>query len=217
MQRKVYFLFVFLFVFLYLSNCGRQSDSKTQGEAAKEGRFNMGQTRKPAVAGQFYPGDSVTLSKEITGYYKNARKEPIPGKIVALISPHAGYMYSGQVAAYVYKLLEGFSYETVVVISPSHVAYFPGASVYNGGAYQTPLGIIPVDTTLAGEIASVNKRVFLSDQGHGFSGQRGEHAIEVQLPFLQLVLGKFKLVPIVIGNLESGNQSSMHGVKHRPF
>ena len=217
MQRKVYFLFVFLFVFLYLSNCGRQSDSKTQGEAAKEGRFNMGQTRKPAVAGQFYPGDSVTLSKEITGYYKNARKEPIPGKIVALISPHAGYMYSGQVAAYTYKLLEGFSYETVVVISPSHVAYFPGASVYNGGAYQTPLGIIPVDTTLAGEIASVNKRVFLSDQGHGFSGQRGEHAIEVQLPFLQLVLGKFKLVPIVIGNQDWATCQALAEALQKPL
>jgi len=200
MQRKVYFLFVFLFVFLYLSNCGRQSDSKAEGGTAKEGNFKMEKTRKPAVAGQFYPDNPMALSKELSGYFKNARKEPIPGKIVALISPHAGYMYSGQVAAYTYKLLEGFSYETVVVISPSHVAYFPGAAVYNGGAYQTPLGIIPVDTTLAGEIASVNKRVFLSDQGHGFSGQRGEHAIEVQLPFLQLVLGKFKLVPIVIGN-----------------
>jgi AmmeMemoRadiSam system protein B/AmmeMemoRadiSam system protein A len=200
MRRKLYFLFVFLFFFLYLSNCGRQSNSQAQGGTAKEGRFDMGQTRKPAVAGQFYPSDSMELSRELTGYFKNAKKEPIPGKIVGLISPHAGYMYSGQVAAYAYKLLEGFSYETVVVISPSHVAYFPGASVYNGGAYQTPLGTIPIDTTLAGEIASVNERVFLSNQGHAFVGQRGEHAIEVELPFLQLVLGKFKLVPIVIGD-----------------
>jgi AmmeMemoRadiSam system protein B/AmmeMemoRadiSam system protein A len=200
MSRKLYFLFVFLFVFLYLSNCGRQSDSKAQEGAAKEGRFHMGQTRKPAVAGQFYPADSLELSRELSGYFKNAKKESIPGKIVGLISPHAGYMYSGQVAAYAYKLLEGFSYETVVVISPSHIAYFPGASVYNGGAYQTPLGTIPIDTTLAGEIAGVSERVFLSDQGHAFVGQRGEHAIEVELPFLQLVLGKFKLVSIVIGD-----------------
>jgi AmmeMemoRadiSam system protein B/AmmeMemoRadiSam system protein A len=200
MRRKLYFLFVFLFFFLYLSNCGRQSDSKAQGGAAKEGRFNMGQTRKPAVAGQFYPSDPIELSTELAGYFKNAKKEPIPGKIVALISPHAGYMYSGQVAAYAYKLIEGQSFETVVVISPSHVAYFPGASVYNGGDYETPLGTIPIDTALAGEISNVSSRVFLSNQGHGFSGQRGEHAIEVQLPFLQLVLGKFKLVPIVIGD-----------------
>ena len=211
MRRKLYFLFVFLFVFLYLSNCGKQSDSKAQDQAAKEGRFDMGQIRKPAVAGQFYPGDSVTLSKEITGYFKNVKKAPIPGKIVALISPHAGYMYSGQVAAYAYKLLEGFSFETVVVISPSHVAYFPGASVYNGGAYETPLGTIPVDTTLAGEISSVNPKVFLSNQGHGFSGQRGEHAIEVQLPFLQLVLGKFKLVPIVIGDQDWATCQALAG------
>ena len=200
MRRKLYFLFVFLFVFLYLSNCGRQSDSQAEGGTAKEGNFEMEKARKPAVAGQFYPSDPIELSRELAGYFKNAKKESIPGKILALISPHAGYMYSGQVAAYAYKLLEGLSYQTVVVISPSHVAYFPGASVYNGGAYQTPLGAISVDTALAGEISRVTKRVFLSDQGHAFVGQRGEHAIEVQLPFLQLVLGNFKLVPIIIGD-----------------
>lgn len=196
----IFFLFVFLFIFLYLSNCGKQSDSKAESDTTKEGRLKMGQIRKPAVAGQFYPGDSLTLSREITDFFKNAKKEPIPGKIIALISPHAGYMYSGQVAAYAYKLLEGLSFETVVVISPCHVAYFQGASVYNGDAYETPLGTIPVDTSLAGKISNVNKRVFLSNQGHGFVGQRGEHAIEVQLPFLQAVLGKFKLIPIVIGD-----------------
>lgn len=200
MRKYMNFLFVFLFIFLYLSNCGKQSNSQAEQEATKEGRFKMGQIRKPAVAGQFYPGDPVTLSKEITNYFKNAKKEPIPGKIVALISPHAGYEYSGQVAAYSYKLLEGLSFETVVVISPTHVASFRGASVYDGEAYETPLGKIPVDTSLAGKIASVNDRVYLSDKGHAFVGMRGEHSLEVQLPFLQVVLGKFKLVPIVIGD-----------------
>ena len=200
MKKNLIFLFVFLFIFLYLSNCGKQSDSKAQADATKEGRFEMGQTRKPAVAGQFYPGDSVTLSKEITDYFKKAKKEPIPGKIITLISPHAGYMYSGQVAAYAYKLLEGLSFQTVVVISPSHVAYFQGASIYNGDAYETPLGKILIDTSVAGKMADINNRVFLSSKGHGFVGTRGEHALEVQLPFLQLVLGKFKLVPIVIGD-----------------
>ncbi|MGB8658635.1 MAG: AmmeMemoRadiSam system protein B [Candidatus Zixiibacteriota bacterium] len=195
-----FFLLIFWFVCSGFLACGDASDSKSELGANEKGRFQMGQTRKPAVAGQFYPGDPVELSKEITGYFSKARKEPIPGKIIALISPHAGYMYSGQVAAYAYKLLEGLSFETVVVISPSHIAYFKGASIYNGGAYQTPLGPITVDTSLAGKLSDVNQRVFLSSQGHGLVGNRGEHAVEVELPFLQTVLGKFKLVPIVIGD-----------------
>ncbi len=196
----LFFLFAFLFVFFYLSNCEKQSNSEAETDTKKEGRFKMEQTRKPAVADQFYPGDPVTLSRQMTDFFKKAKKEPIPGKIVALIAPHAGYMYSGQVAAYAFKLLEGFSFETVVVICPSHIAYFQGASIYNGGAYETPLGIIPVDTSVAGKMADANERVFLSTKGHGFVGMRGEHAVEVELPFLQLVLGKFKLVPIVIGD-----------------
>ena len=160
----------------------------------------MGQVRKPAVAGQFYPGDPVTLTKQLSEFFKNAKKEPVPGKVVALISPHAGYMYSGQVAAHSFKLLEGLSFETVVVISPSRVAYFPGASVYDGGFYETPLGQIPVDTALAGAIADADDRVFLSGEGHGLAGGRGEHSLEVKLPFLQLVLGEFKQVPVDMGD-----------------
>jgi AmmeMemoRadiSam system protein B/AmmeMemoRadiSam system protein A len=196
----LFFLFVSSVIFSGFFTCSDGSDSESKSEIKKEGRFKMEKTRKPAVANQFYPGDPVTLSRQIADFFKKAKKEPIPGKIVGLIAPHAGYMYSGQVAAYAFKLLEGFFFETVVVISPSHIAYFQGASIYNGGAYETPLGVIAVDTSLAGKMADVNERVFLSTKGHGFVGMRGEHAIEVELPFLQLVLGKFKLVPIVIGD-----------------
>jgi AmmeMemoRadiSam system protein B/AmmeMemoRadiSam system protein A len=196
----LFFLFALMFIFVYMSNCAKESNSQGEADIKKEGRFKMGQVRKPAVAGQFYADDPVALTKQLTDFFKKAKKEPIPGKIIALIAPHAGYMYSGQVAAYAFKLLEGLSFETVVVISPSHVAYFQGASIYNGGAYETPLGIIPVDTTIAGKIADLGERIFLSDKGHGFVGTRGEHALEVELPFLQTVLGKFKLVAIVIGD-----------------
>jgi AmmeMemoRadiSam system protein B/AmmeMemoRadiSam system protein A len=160
----------------------------------------MEQTRKPTAAGQFYTDDPVFLSKQITGFFKKAKKEALPGEIIALIVPHAGYVYSGQVAAHAFKLLEGLSFETVVVISPSHVVPFRGASVYNGGAYETPLGKISVDTSTAGEIADASDRVSLSNAGHASGGMRGEHSLEVELPFLQLVLGKFKLVPIVMGD-----------------
>ncbi|MFQ6067674.1 MAG: AmmeMemoRadiSam system protein B, partial [bacterium] len=113
-----FILFVVLSLFAYVSNCGKQSNSQAEEDTKKEGRFKMGQVRKPAVAGQFYTGDPVALTKELTEFFKNAKKEPILGKIIALIAPHAGYVYSGQVAAYAFKLLEGLSFETVVVISP---------------------------------------------------------------------------------------------------
>jgi len=166
-----------------------------QGEQTEE-------IRKPAWADSlrgFYPQDPVKLTKEIADFYNKAEKEEIPGKIVALISPHAGYIYSGQVAAYGYKTLEGLKYHTVVVISPTHAVYFKGASIYNGKAYQTPLGTIMVDKELALELSKIDKRIYLSDVGHSTSGQRAEHALEVQLPFLQIVLGNFKLIPIVLG------------------
>jgi len=167
---------------------------------SKEG-VQTEEIRKPAWAGPggFYPSDPIKLTKEIADFYNKAKKEEIPGKIVALISPHAGYFYSGQVAAYGYKTLEGLKYQTVVVISPSHAVYFKGASIYNGKAYQTPLGTIPVDKELALELSKLDERVYLSDVGHTTSGMRAEHALEVQLPFLQIVLGKFKLIPIVLG------------------
>jgi AmmeMemoRadiSam system protein B/AmmeMemoRadiSam system protein A len=196
--RFLYFVLISCIVISGLFACSDGSDSKAGVE--KEGRFKMGQTRKPAVAGQFYPGDPVALSRQITDFFKKAKKEAIPGKVVALISPHAGYMYSGQVAAHAFKLLEGFSFETVVVISPSHVVPFGGASVYDGGAYETPLGTIPVDTVLAGQIADAGEGVSVSNTGHASGGMRAEHSLEVELPFLQLVLGKFKLVPIVMGD-----------------
>lgn len=203
MKKSLAFVFaslIFCVIFSGCFTCSGGSDSGSEAGASQEGRFKMGQTRKPVVANQFYPGAPVALTKEITAFFKNAKKEPIPGRIAGLIAPHAGYMYSGQVAAYSYKLLEGLSFETVVVISPSHIAYFQGASVYNGGAYETPLGAIQVDTALAAKITEANEKVLLSTKGHGFAGNRAEHALEVQLPFLQIVLGKFKLVPIVIGD-----------------
>ncbi|MGB2698708.1 MAG: AmmeMemoRadiSam system protein B [Candidatus Zixiibacteriota bacterium] len=161
--------------------------------------------RKPVVAGSFYPGDPVTLTRQIADFFKKAKKEDVPGEIVALIAPHAGYVYSGQVAAYGFKLLEGMKFDVVVVISPSHVSAFSGSSVYNGSAYQTPLGKIEVDKSLAKEISSLDQEVHLSDKGHAISGMRGEHSLEVELPFLQIVLGDFKLVPIVMGDQDFGS------------
>lgn len=169
---------------------------------AQEDVRTMDQTvRQPAVAGQFYTPHPAALKKEILGYLAAAHPVSPGGDPIAIVSPHAGYQYSGQVAAYAYKLVAGRSYDAVVVISPSHTEYFSFASVYPGDAYRTPLGDVPVDRELAKLIVSKGNLVRLDARGHETRAmQRSEHALEVQLPFLQVALGEFKLVPIVMGD-----------------
>jgi AmmeMemoRadiSam system protein B len=151
--------------------------------------------RQPAVAGMFYEREPVHLKKAIENYLSQAHPPKIDCEIVGLVSPHAGYFYSGKTAAFGYKLIKGKKYETIVVISPSHYEYFRGVSIYNGTAYQTPLGIVPIDTELRDELKDYNSIIEFSKRGHG-----REHALEVQLPFLQVVLDEFKLLPVVMGD-----------------
>ena len=122
-------------------------------------------------------------------------KEPV----LAVVSPHAGYPYSGPVAAYSYAVLKGRKFARVVVISPSHFEGFSFASVYQGDAYATSPGNIPVDKLFAAQLAESNPLIKLSTRGHGHVEGRGEHSLEVELPFLERVLRNFKLVPIVMG------------------
>jgi hypothetical protein len=150
--------------------------------------------RPPAVAGAFYTSDPENLSAQIKDFIGNVPAKTIPGEIIALISPHAGYVYSGQVAAYGYKLIEGKKFDTVVIIAPSHRAPFRGVSVYPKGAYQIPLGLIPVDTELARQLIKKDSSISYVREAH-----TQEHSLEVQLPFLKILLGDFKLLPIVMG------------------
>ena len=155
--------------------------------------------RLPAVAGQFYPAQPDELRRMLDEFLGQATVPSIPGRVVALIAPHAGYIYSGKVAAHSYALLRGQKFERVVVIAPSHFETFPFISVYNGDAYATPLGTIAVDKDFAAGLAKLNPLIQLSSRGHTPTKQQGEHALEVQLPFLQRVVGEFRLVPIVMG------------------
>ena len=101
--------------------------------------------RQPVVAGSFYTANPKALAQEIKGYCNNVPAGPIISeKPIGLIAPHAGYMYSGQVAAFAYKQVEGRHYETIMILGPSHRAYFPGASVDIKEGYRTPLGIVPI-------------------------------------------------------------------------
>jgi AmmeMemoRadiSam system protein B/AmmeMemoRadiSam system protein A len=157
------------------------------------------QVRPAAVAGSFYPADPAALTKMVDGFLAKATPPPLTG-VVALVAPHAGYEYAGQVAAYSYALLKGRKFDRVVVISPSHYESFGFASVYDGAAYTTPLGQVRVDRAFAAKLAGMSKLIKLSGLGHTPTRDKPEHALEDQLPFLQRVLGQFQLVPIVMGD-----------------
>lgn len=159
------------------------------------------EVRKPAVAGMFYPGNPDELKEALDRLLAAAKKIEITEPLVALVSPHAGYQYSGHVAAHAYSLLRGRDIKRVIVISPCHVEAFSGAAVYDGEGYATPLGVIPVDVEFCRALASSSPRIKYSNRGHRKGPQgRGEHALEVQLPFLQRVIDDFQLVPIVMGD-----------------
>ncbi len=157
--------------------------------------------RPAAVAGSFYPANASELQTMTDGMLNAAVVPSLEGRVWAVVAPHAGYAYSGPVAAYTYAALRGRRYQRVVVIAPSHFESFGFSSVYNGEAYETPLGSVPVDRDFAKKLARLaGASVQLSDRGHLQRGQQGEHAVEVQLPFLQRAIGTFSLVPVVMGD-----------------
>jgi AmmeMemoRadiSam system protein B/AmmeMemoRadiSam system protein A len=151
-------------------------------------------TRKPIVAELFYDNDADRLSKQIDLYLQNVKQKTLPsGEILALIAPHAGYVYSGQVAAHAYRLVQAKDYKAVVIIGPSHRYGFKGCSIYSKGAYQTPLGTVEVDEALASELSKVSGFEYVPE------AHQQEHSIEVQIPFIQKTLPDAKIVPVVMG------------------
>lgn len=160
--------------------------------------------REAAVAGAFYPADRaalVAMMDSMLAGAKSSMREGAAGeeKILAAVAPHAGYAYSGAVAAESFAALRGHRYRRVVVIAPSHYAAFEYTSVYDGDGYRTPLGTVAVDREFARRLARMGGGIRLSEEGHARTARGGEHAIEVELPWLQHVLGEFLLVPVVMG------------------
>lgn len=153
--------------------------------------------REPAVAGTFYPGTKVELSAMVDKYLADVEIHEVKPReyVRGLVVPHAGYVYSGLVAAYGYKALEGQDMDIVILIGNSHKEYFEGVSVYPSGYYKTPLGNVEIDKDLAKKIIDSDEKISFRQSAHS-----QEHSLEVQLPFLQKVLNDFKIVPIIIGN-----------------
>ena len=167
--------------------------------------------RQPGVAGSFYPADPKALTAMIDDMLAHAAlsQPPIGDPIIAVVAPHAGYQYSGPVAAYTYAALKGRKFSRVVVIAPSHFEAFDFTSVYDGDAYATPLGSVRVDKAFAAQLAKMSPTIQLSSRGHTPTKEGAEHAIEVELPWLQRVLGDFALVPIVMGNQSYENSRAL--------
>jgi len=149
--------------------------------------------RPAAVAGTFYPADAAALAAFIDGALKATAPAAPLGPVAGIIVPHAGYVYSGRTAAAAYAAVRGLPYETVVIIAPSHRVAFEGLSVWPEGGFETPLGLARVDAALAKAIAQATRSRFRSDV---FAE---EHAVEVQVPFVQRALPDASIVPIVMG------------------
>ena len=154
----------------------------------------MNKIRQPAVAGAFYPANPEQLKQMVSQYLNDAKTLAKVPK--AIIVPHAGYIYSGPVAATAYARLQQArdTISRVVLLGPSHRIGFTGLAASSAEFFSSPLGDIPVDTEA---INNISNFPFVSclDQAH-----QSEHCLEVQLPFLQQILNKFTLVPIVVGD-----------------
>jgi MEMO1 family protein len=155
----------------------------------------MNTLRKSVIAGSWYPGNSSILRRDIENYFSSVPGLELEGDVVGVIAPHAGYIYSGQVAAYAYNLVCGKKYDAVIVVGPSHRVAFHGVSIFSKGGYETPLGIVSVAEELAEEIKILSKTVTDIPEAH-----LQEHSVEIQLPFLQVALGDFSFIPLVMGD-----------------
>ncbi|MGR3310439.1 MAG: AmmeMemoRadiSam system protein B, partial [Candidatus Brocadiales bacterium] len=165
--------------------------------------------REPVVAGGFYPVNETTLRNQIESFFSivlewsegKVPKQSAPGELndkpIALVSPHAGYRYSGIVAAYGYSTIKGKDYKRVIVLAPSHYGGFSGVSILRLAThYRTPLGLVEVDRDVCDKLLE-EYPLF----GTHPDAEKWEHSLETQLPFLQMALKDFKLVPLLIGYL----------------
>jgi hypothetical protein len=153
-----------------------------------------GRVRRSAIAGSWYPGDPDDLTRIVDEML--ATVEPVDGAPMCLIVPHAGYAYSGPVAAVGFKQLEGVQYDIAVVVASDHQSPLSDpVSVWAEGGFETPLGVVPVDVELAQALVEADPRITFDPAAH-----EGEHPIEIELPFLQRVCPGCSIVPVLMGD-----------------
>ena len=164
--------------------------------------------RHPVVSGLFYPDRENDLRQTVEEYLSKVDRQSLVRDVgtqtgisnpegelpLVLVSPHAGYIFSGEVQAYGFSLLIGKSVDAAVIIGPAHQVSFEGVSVNLDNAYETPLGLVEVDLNMANRLVSLDGRLKTKEEAH-----LAEHSIEVQLPFLKEVLPDAKIVPVLMG------------------
>jgi len=181
-------------VYILYDSSIQAAHSEANNTVAKKPQRNE-TSIKPAVAGSFYPAERKELSNMIDDYLGRAQKRNVWG-IRGLVSPHAGYVYSGPVAAYGYKQLIGSRYDTVIILGPSHHVYFDKVSVGDADYYETPLGKVPISPKVKDMLKEGGLFTYRSD---AFAK---EHSVEVEIPFLQKVLPPFDVIPIIVGDVD---------------
>ena len=156
--------------------------------------------RPAAVAGSWYPGNADALAREVDGYLRAVPGDNVAGDIVAIVSPHAGLIYSGPVAAHAYRVLEQQHFDVAVLVGPSHFVGFDGVAAPSVSGFETPFGVARIDRELVSRMTA--------DTGGGSAAtfvrqddgpHRREHSLEMQLPFLQRVAGDTPIVPLLVG------------------
>ncbi len=155
--------------------------------------------RLPAVAGQFYPEEPRRLEAEVRGYLERA-VPPRHERPIGLVVPHAGYVFSGQIAADAYRQAMGHRYDVAVILGTNHTApYLGGVSVFIGGGFRTPLGVAQVDERAAAALLAADRDCTSDPYPH-----EREHSIEVQVPFLQIAFPGLAILPVLVGGDEPG-------------
>lgn len=182
-MKRIICLFVFL---LTLNSCKSQTINT---------KIDSDLVREPAVAGQFYAADSTMLANQVKVFLQNAKPHKVDN-VIALIVPHAGYIYSGQIDADAYNQVKGNDYDLVVILGTNHTtAGFSGISIYPKGAYATPLGNSEIDNKIAEELMKKDKDIIADLSVH-----KNEHSIEVQVPFIKFMFPHAKILPLIVGD-----------------
>jgi AmmeMemoRadiSam system protein B len=153
--------------------------------------------RRAAVAGSWYPGSAAALAAAVDGYLAAADAADVAAPasdILAIVAPHAGLMYSGSVAAHAYRPLRGLAIDVAVLVGPSHFVAFEGVAVYGAGGFETPLGVARIDEASASALMAATGLVHEHSAAHA-----REHALEMQLPFLQRVAPHAAILPLLMG------------------
>jgi len=180
---------------MYFAVRSAKTPVKLKSEMRKLFRNSPANIRPPAVAGRFYPDNPAELRRMVEKFLREEKSAAKPTPKV-VIAPHAGYIFSGPIAASAYAQLAPArdTIQRVVLLGPSHYVLFDGLAAPSARAFATPLGTVPVDTAAIDGLCSRLPQVSVRDEAHA-----DEHALEVQLPFLQVVLADFKIVPLLVG------------------